>query len=248
MTFLWTYLLGPVLALLPKRWRDALGSGEVRWSHAGVLSGLLESAAGILALGYWYFYGLTRMVNNGITSALNGQMGPGVTDQQIGGASFIVLVTHPVTWILAFFVVEGAFRLCASAFGETVVATLPLATLDWMAGMFRAREERPSEVLKRNAGSFAGALKEKVTAARAKDVEDELSYRTNGTEEILEIRASRKKEDWVAPKVVRVDETYYRLEETAVGAGARPFLYRLKRLPAGVPGRTVILYKPPQVG
>jgi len=43
---------------------------------------------------------------------------------------------------------------------------------------------------------------------------------------------------------VRVDETYYRLEASAVEKGAaRPFRYRLRRLEAGVPGRGVLLYK-----
>ena len=71
---------------------------------------------------------------------------------------------------------------------------------------------------------------------------DELSYRREGEEEYLEIRASRKKEEWLAPKVVRVDGMYYRLEEARLGKGARPFWYRLRKLAAGVPGRNVIFY------
>jgi hypothetical protein len=211
-----------------------------------VLSGLLESVGGILALGYWYLYGMQKMVNAGLDSALNGRLGPGVTDQEIGGVSWVVMMTHPVTWVLAFFVVEGAVRLCAAAFAESVPATLPLAMVDWMAGMFRAKEERAGEALKRNAGSFAGAMKERLLESRAKDVADELSYQKKGEEEYLEIRASRKKEEWVAPKVVRVDEVYYRLEETGLGRGARPFWYRLRRLAAGVPGRNVIFYSSPE--
>jgi len=247
MGFLWTYVLGPVLVLLPRRWREVLGSGEVHWGRAGVLSGLLEGVGGIVALGYWYSYGFSRMVDTGVATALRGDLGPGVTDQEVGGVSYVVIMTHPITWLLAFFVVEGAVRLCAAAFAEPV-GTLPLVLVDWAAGMFRPRDERATETLKRNAGSFAGAIKEKVMLAKARDVEDELNYRKNGADEILEIRASRKKEEWVAPKVVRVDETYYRLDETGVGAGARPFWYRLKRLPAGVPGRKVILYRTPQGG
>ena len=248
MGFLWTYVLGPVLALLPKRWRDALGPGEVQWARAAALSGLLEGAGGIIALLHWYLYGIGKMIEAGTDSALHGDLGPGVTDQQVGGASYVVLMTHPTTWALAFFVAEGAVRLCAAAFSDSVVATLPLAMVDWAAGIFRPREERATEALRRNAGSFAGAIKEKVMSAKASGVEDELNYRKNGADEILEIRASRKKEEWVAPKVVRVDETYYRLHETGVSGGTRPFWYRLKRLPAGVPGRNVILYRSPQGG
>ena len=50
MRLLWTYLIGPVLAFFPRRLRLALGSGEVRWQSAGMLSGLLESAGGIAEL------------------------------------------------------------------------------------------------------------------------------------------------------------------------------------------------------
>lgn len=237
-------MIGPVLALLPRRWRQALGSGEVRWEHAGVLSGLLESLGGIVALGYWYLYGMQRMVNAGLDSALTGKLG-GVTDQEIGGVSLVVMATHPVTWLLAFFVLEGAMRLCAAAFAENAVATLPLAIVDWVAGVFRTNEDRAGAALKRNAGSFAALMKERMLQSRAKDVADELTYHRNGEEEYLEIRASRKKEEWAAPKVVRVDEVYYRLEETGLGRGARPFWYRLRRLAAGVPGRNVIFYSRP---
>jgi len=42
---------------------------------------------------------------------------------------------------------------------------------------------------------------------------------------------------------VRVNEVYYRLEESTVEPGARPFRYHLRRLEAGVTGRNVVLYK-----
>ena len=41
----------------------------------------------------------------------------------------------------------------------------------------------------------------------------------------------------------RLREVYYRLEESTIEPGARPFRYRLRRLEAGVTGRNVILYK-----
>lgn len=245
MRILWTYLIGPVLAFLPRRWRQALASGEVRWERAGMLSGLLEIVGGIVALGYWYLYGMQKMVSAGLDSALAGKLGPGVTDQEIGGVSLVVMATHPVTWLLAFFVLEGAMRLCAAAFAESAVATLPLAMVEWTAAMFRAKEERAGVALKRNAESLAGAMKERILESRGKDLADELSYRRSGEEEYLEIRASRKKDEWVAPKVVRVDDVYYRLEETGLERGARPFLYRLRKLAAGVPGRNVIFYSSP---
>lgn len=62
--------------------------------------------------------------------------------------------------------------------------------------------------------------------------------------EILEIHASRMKQDWTPPRIVRYDDAYYRLERFSRGVGSRPFVYHLRRLSAGVPGRTVLLYQP----
>ena len=80
--------------------------------------------------------------------------------------------------------------------------------------------------------------------ARLSPVPDELCVVRNTSEEILEIRASRPKPDWTPPRVVRYEDRYYRLEESARGSGPRPFVYKLRRLAAGVPGRTVLTYSP----
>jgi hypothetical protein len=74
---------------------------------------------------------------------------------------------------------------------------------------------------------------------------DEITLRKEGSEEILEIRASRKKTDWDPPRVVRFEDSYYRLEDCGKCAGARPFRYTLRRLSAGVMGRKVLLYQAP---
>jgi len=62
----------------------------------------------------------------------------------------------------------------------------------------------------------------------------------------MEILASRRKPDWDPPRVVRVRESYYRLEACSKCAGPRPFRYTLRRLSSGVPGRKVLLYDPEQ--
>ncbi len=73
---------------------------------------------------------------------------------------------------------------------------------------------------------------------------DELFFRADGSEEILEIHACRRKQDWNPPRVVRVEDRYYHLENSSLGGGTRPFRYTLRRLAAGVPGRNVLLYSP----
>ncbi len=73
-------------------------------------------------------------------------------------------------------------------------------------------------------------------------VPDEISFRNDKGEQILEISACCAKEDWTPPRVVRFKDSYYRLEACSQGMGRRPFRYTLRRLPAGVPGRSVLLY------
>jgi hypothetical protein len=83
-----------------------------------------------------------------------------------------------------------------------------------------------------------------VRTAGLSEVPDELCFTKNESGEILEIRACRRKQDWTPPRTVRYLDGYYRLEADSSAGGARPFLYRLRRLAAGVPGRTVLLYAP----
>jgi hypothetical protein len=83
-----TYVLGPILALLPKRWRKSLFSAlPVAWRPATVLSGFAEAAVALIALMYWYSYYMTMLVNNGVDSAMTGKMPVGATDHEIGFAA-----------------------------------------------------------------------------------------------------------------------------------------------------------------
>jgi hypothetical protein len=87
-------------------------------------------------------------------------------------------------------------------------------------------------------------MRDKVVTARLSQVADEHCVIKSEAEEFLEIRACRAKLDWTPPRVVRYQDRYYRLEEFVRKSGARPFIYKLRRLAAGVPGRTVLLYSP----
>jgi hypothetical protein len=77
-------------------------------------------------------------------------------------------------------------------------------------------------------------------------VPDELHFMREGSDEILEIHSCRVKTEWTPPRVVRHEDRYYRLEACSERTAPRPFVYTLRRLPAGVPGRTVLIYSPEQ--
>jgi hypothetical protein len=84
-------------------------------------------------------------------------------------------------------------------------------------------------------------------ALRLPKLEDECREIVEGNELFLEIRASHPKGEWIPPRVVKVGDAYFRLEQASNGTAPRPFVFRLRRLAAGVPGRTVIVYERPRM-
>jgi hypothetical protein len=241
---MWTYLLGPIFAIFPAPWRMSLPfAKKVQWERATAISGFAEAALALVATMYWYTYAMSAWVGNGVSAALDGKMGAGVRPQDIGGAALIVWWMHPVTWSLAYLGLEGAIRLCAGAFGGHSCGIFPLFLTDKILfGLFRRHKEGAGAVS--NVSSFAGAIHERVRTAKLPEVPDELRFTKSESGEILEIRASRRKQDWIPPRTVRYLDGYYRLEADSSADGARPFRYQLRRLAAGVPGRTVLLYTP----
>jgi hypothetical protein len=244
-----TYILGPLLALLPQRWRKSLSFGAaVDWHRATALSGFAESLIALVAAMYWYSHYMNVLVSNGLDSALGGKMGPGVTDMGIGFTALLVWATHPLTWLLAFAGIEGGVRLVAAAFTENNLGTFPLFLVDKvylkLFGSSAPSTAKAAGYTKGNLSSYAGAIREKAILKRLPQVPDELFVSGNGPEEMLEIRACRRKEEWNPPRTVRYQDTFYRLEACTEGTPPRPFRYTLRKLSAGVMGRTVLVYKP----
>jgi hypothetical protein len=94
--------------------------------------------------------------------------------------------------------------------------------------------------------SMVSAVREKILVSRLPEIADELLEAPCGEESFLEIHSSRPKKEWIPPKIVRIWDAYYRMEQASTGKPPRPFVFRLKRLKAGVPGRTVIVYEAPR--
>jgi hypothetical protein len=244
-----TFLLGPFLALLPKRWRESLADRDsIGWQIAGTLSGFGESLVALVAMMYWYSYSVTGWVSRGVDAAVAGKMGRGVTDQEIGFTAFVIFATHPLTWLIAYAGVEGSVRLVGAAFTEHNLGILPLFVMDKIylkiIGRSGPGAAKAAGFEQGNWSSYTGAIREKVRLSRAPLVPDELCFTKNGPDEILEIRACRRKPDWTPPKTVRYEDAFYRLEKSFDGPEPRPFRYRLHRLTAGVMGWGVLTYAP----
>jgi hypothetical protein len=245
---MWIYFVGPFLALLPRRWRKAVFSRDMLpWRTFGILSGMAESLIALGALLFWYSYSVTTWVSKGLDYALSQNAPTGITDHEVGFAALVLWATHPLTWLLAYFGVEGMVRLCAT-FTDTTLGTFPLYVAEKIHAKITGY--KPPVVLgapkfeRSHVSSYMDTVRDKVMIARLERVADELFASQDGSEERLEIRSWRAKPEWDPPRVVRYEDRYYRLEESRRGAAPRPFVYKLRRLPAGVPGRSVLVYAP----
>jgi hypothetical protein len=248
---MWIYLLGPFVSLLPRRWRRGLSFYEaVHWKSASIVSGIAESIFALAALMVWYSYSVTTWVSNALDSALSKNAPTGITDHEIGFAALVIWATHPLTWAIAYVGVEGMARLCA-AFTDTVLGIFPLYLVEKIYSKIRGQKD--PEVLgapkfaQSHVSSYMETMREKMMTAKLPLVPDELFTERDAAEEFLEIRSCRAKPEWDPPRVVRYGDRYYRLEELKRGSALRPFVYKLRRLSAGVPGRTVLVYSPEEL-
>jgi len=243
-----TFFLGPFLAALPQRWRNSLVPAEsIGWKLATILSGFAESLLALVAIVVWYSYSVTTWVSHGLDSALAGKMLPDVNEQQIGFAALVIFALHPLTWLIGYFGIEGGIRL-AAALTESYLGILPLFLADKIylkaAGRSAPSAVRAAGFAQSNFSSYKQAIRERVRHSRVPSVPDELRFTKQDEEEFLEVHASHPKLDWTPPKTVRYQDSFYRLEATSEGAEPRPYHYLLRKLPAGVMGRTVIIYSP----
>jgi hypothetical protein len=246
---MWIYLLAPFLSLLPTRWRKAVSFYDaVPWRFGTVISGLVESLIALGVLLYWYSYSVTTWVSAGLDSALSKSGPTELTEHDIGFAALVIWFTHPLTWAIALVCLEGLARIC-STLTDTVLGVFPLYVAEKVYSRVSRRGHSQTSARAFSQGhlsSYVDAVSEKVLTTRLPQVPDELSLTKNESEEFLEISASHPKPDWDPPRIIRYEDRYYRLEECSRGPAPRPFTYRLRRLAAGVPGRTVLTYSPNQ--
>jgi hypothetical protein len=242
-----TLLLGPFLSLLPKRLRDALPStNKIFWRPATVLSGLLEFLFSFYALIYWYSYSITTWASHSLVATMDAHPEAEVPPIANGFAGMAIVFLHPFTWLLVWLLLESPVRALAAAFTVTIHGSSVLFLLDRLYLLVTRRQPKNESlaVQQRPLNSYLDAIHQKVVLASTPLVPDEILITTSGSDELLEIRSCRPKENWDPPRTIRYNETYYRLESAYTGSRPRPFHYHLRRLPAGVPSRHVLIYSP----
>ncbi len=214
---------------------------SIHWPIATTLSGMIESFFSLLALVYWYSYSVTHWAKDAVYAAINA--GARIPPNTEGFAAFALMFLHPVTWMISWCAVEGMVRFLGAAFTGNALGILPLFLLDkiWARYTSRVRAECPTE-MGSTWSSFLPWVRQRVGSLSHRIVPDEVRYSADAMGEVMSIRSSRPKSGWEPPRIIRCKDTYYRLEAISEQSGARSVLYLLRRLPTGVPGRTVITY------
>jgi len=239
-----TILLGPFLSFLPSRWRAALPlSSSVNWPVAAALSAILEFLLAVLAFLAWYSYSVTHWAADAVGSAIRN--GADIPPNGVGLAALATMLLHPLTWLIVFFQLEAIVRFLAGAFTHKAFGTFPLFLLDKILARLGAiGVARPPAETDRAWSSFVSAVRQRINSLRLPVLPDELVHTKDADGEVLAVCSSHPKPGWDPPRVVFSDNVYYRLERISEQPGTRPYVYFLRRLSAGVPGRSVIQYSP----
>jgi len=227
---MWTYLLGPFLALLPREWREGLaGERSVNWPRAAFLSGIAELVIFLSSLIGWYFrtiHAVAAAQYEATLQATQGVPGHGA-GMAIGAVALFTFLSHPVTWVLAYFSVEGLARSVAAAVTDEAPGTLPLVLVD-------------------RAIAAAGR---RAYEARVPVVHD-VVVRGDGKEAWdLMVSSCRPKPTWRYPTTIEYENEFFQVFGSG-GAGAtpaRPHVYLLRRPPPNEAYRGVEKYSPMDV-
>lgn len=157
---MWTYAIGPVLVLLPKRWRTGrFAELGVDWPRATAISGLIEGFGAIALLVVWYSVFVSRLAPL-VEPYVRGSLLSGY----VGLFSF---AAHPLTWVICYFGCEGVVRFLGAVVTGECLGTLPLALVAWAVNYWA----RPSEGAKVQDEVTAGADRHdlRIASSRAKD-------------------------------------------------------------------------------
>jgi hypothetical protein len=136
--------------------------------------------------------------------------------------AYIWFWLNPLTWLISYFSLEGAARSVAALTTGEVYGTLPLWAVDFaMRRMHRHRSEPPL-------------------------VADEITAGDGSCD--MKIASCRPKLAWKYPFTIRYAGAYFQVVASAdLGAGPRPHVYSLRRLPPGEIARGLQDYRPEDV-
>ncbi len=230
---MWTFVIAPILSLLPRRWRQEIfGETGMDWAHATLISGFVIGIGCLLGLIAWFLFFIrlasaeqAGLVLQGLSQKAppQGATGAGMS-YAMGLSALVAFLMQPMTWVLGGFAIDGFFRGVAALVTGESPGTLPLAIVAWATGRLRRRAYEARVPL----------VADQVTRGGEKDAW------------ALRVASCRQKPEWIFPLTIRYQGEYFQIAGQApTGATqARPNVYLLNRPPAGEAYRGVREYDP----
>jgi hypothetical protein len=217
------YIPRSILALLPLRARIRMGFGpdDPGVRRAALISGACELLVALALFAAHFYYFMTERVNRIVDAGGVGGIGNEQVQMGLGIAVYLEFVLlSPITWLLAYFMIEGTVRFTAALITGEVLSTLPLKLIDLgMMRFARYAEERKLPPL----------------------VEDEVFILSRNQ---YLIRSSREK-DWDLATTVRINIHMYEVYEIENIGGPLPYQYRLRPTAQGKLIRKIRVYVVP---
>jgi len=210
-----TYIAGPFVAMLPRRWRQQIWPQErTEAARAAIISGVLEATLDVVALVSWYSIFVTMA-----SQAISHSPHPGAGSNRIGVFVYVWFWINPITWLVAYFGLEGVVRAMAALANGDVCGTLPLFLIDRLLN----RGEKP--------GREAPLLADEVLPG-------------NKTSD-MRVASCKAKIGWEYPFTIRYEGAYFQVVSCLqLRGGLRPYVYSLRRLPPGEIARGLKDYHP----
>jgi hypothetical protein len=228
MSASWTaYVFAPFYALLPKRWRQGERHGPQKYlARAAMFSGIGEAVLALVILGMWYAQAEGIFGESYATQMINSKSDTGGEWVFGGSVGLVGFAVNPLTWLIVYFCIEGVIRAFAALASDDVVGTLPLYLVDF---------------------AWRLATKRKCATPELPLVADEITP-GRGDACDIQIASCRRRDGWKYPFTLRYAGAYFQvIDEKWIAAGPRPFIYSLRRLPAGEIARGLQNYDPSDV-
>lgn len=220
-------LLGMLLSLLPKRYRDRLpASAQADLRLGAIVSGLGASAVCLVTFIARYLdFFQTRVGDIGqraIDRGVEGILAYPYAQYGMGAATTIEFVLKPLSIALLYFGIEGMLRVLAAVTTHEITGTLPLYIL-------ASVEDRLSQ-----------ARAERALGPRVPDIFEEVY----SNEYDARIFTCRRRRHWDRMMTLSWNDQFYEVLGEQPGKAPRHFIYRLRKSSKGRTVRAVHHFDP----
>lgn len=223
-------LLGILLSLFPKRYRDRLPASaraDLRWG--AILSGF--GGAGICLAAFiaryldFFQYRVGEIGQRAIDKGYEGVLAHPYAQFGMGTATTLEYLLKPLTLLLIFFGLEGVLRGFAALVTEEITGTLPLYLLGWV-------EER-----------FSQARAERALGPRVPDMFEEIY----SNEFDARIFTCRRRRHWDRMMTISHNDQFYEVLGEQPGKAPHHFIYRLRKSSKGRTVRAIHYFDPEEL-